>query len=120
MFQRSVSGDTRTYSSQGGGELQDLRYTYDGAGNIQSIDSQGTGLGIEPGDFAYLAEVTWGSFSADSLLRRFEYDALYRLTRATGRERKGVEPIFWGNQVPGGSSVEEARPYIEHNAVSYR
>ncbi|RDV37852.1 hypothetical protein DV096_12115 [Bradymonadaceae bacterium TMQ3] len=25
-----------------------------------------------------------------------------------------MEPIFWGNQVPGGSSVEEARPYIEH------
>ncbi|RAL19961.1 hypothetical protein DL240_19490, partial [Lujinxingia litoralis] len=113
MFQRSVSGDTRTYSSLGG-KLQDLRYAYDGVGNIQAIESRGTELGIEPGDFAYLGEATWGSFSADSLLRRFEYDALYRLTRATGRERKGVEPIFWGNQVPGGSSVEETRPYIEH------
>lgn len=52
--------------------LQDLSYQYDFAGNIVSIEERVKHCGIRNSD-------------PDRLLRAFEYDPIYRLTRATGR-----------------------------------
>ncbi|MCZ2095910.1 MAG: toxin [Anaerolineae bacterium] len=70
--------ELRTTRPQGGGaeDLQRLRYTYDPAGNITTVrdDAQQTvyfnGAAVDPA-------------------QRYEYDALYRLTRAEGREHIG-------------------------------
>jgi hypothetical protein len=67
----TVSG--HTYSPAGGVE-QDNVYTYDLAGNITAIADQVQGSGVG---------------GSGTLTRAFEYDALYRLLQATGREAGG-------------------------------
>ena len=111
-FQKSSTETTTTYAPDGG-KLQDLFYTFDAVGNVQTIESKGEGLGVNPNEYGFLAPEKWGQFTANSLLRLFEYDPLYRVTTATGRERKALEPVPWGNQIPGGSGFEDARPYFE-------
>ena len=65
-------------STRGNGEpLQDLRYDYDAVGNVVQIRD-----GVSFGNDAV---------SADGL---YAYDALYRLTRAEGREHPGQQPSF--------------------------
>jgi RHS repeat-associated protein len=59
------------------GVLQDFGYCYDLAGNIRQIRDRSPDCGVR--------NVTP---STDDLDRSFEYDALYRLTSATGRESK--------------------------------
>jgi YD repeat-containing protein len=61
-----------TYTPTGGSALQDLAYAYDLTGNVLAIDDRtpGSGFGSTP----------------DALDRGFQYDALYRLVCATGRE----------------------------------
>jgi RHS repeat-associated protein len=58
--------------------LQRLEYTYDPVGNIVEIHDSGTPVPI----YAGLAAVADG---------RYEYDALYRLTLAEGREHPGQQ-----------------------------
>jgi RHS repeat-associated protein len=58
--------------------LQSLEYTYDPVGNIVEIHDSGTPVPI----YAGLAAVADG---------RYEYDALYRLTLAEGREHPGQQ-----------------------------
>jgi len=58
-----------------GAPLQDLAYSYDLVGNILSIDERTPDSGIPN-----------TSNGRDQLVRTFEYDPLYRLTKATGRE----------------------------------
>ena len=75
-FQKSASG----LRWQGMGAVtgasaeikQDYSYTYDLAGNIVSIEERVKNCGIRDPD-------------PDRLLRLFEYDPIYRLTKATGR-----------------------------------
>ena len=54
--------------------LQDFAYAYDLAGNVVAIDERVNSCGVRN-----------SVEGADRLLRRFEYDPLYRLTAATGR-----------------------------------
>ncbi|EPF0317342.1 RHS repeat domain-containing protein [Enterobacter chuandaensis] len=54
--------------------ISDLHYTYDPAGNILTLED----LGAAP---------AWHGNGVTSGLRTYEYDSLYRLTSATGRER---------------------------------
>lgn len=57
-----------------GAPLQELHYSYDLAGNISAIDERVPGCGIAN-----------SPDGRDRLLRRFSYDALYRLLSADGR-----------------------------------
>lgn len=70
-----------------GPPLQDAAYTYDPAGNLREIVEQAPGCGVRNSPaVAGHPELTVTLAAGDALLRRFDYDPLYRLTRATGRE----------------------------------
>ena len=66
-----------TTRNNGADVLQDLNYTYDAAGNVTQID-----------DSAQQTIFFNGSVVSPS--QKFEYDALYRLVKATGREHVSV------------------------------
>jgi RHS repeat-associated protein len=66
----------RTTRSSDGAKLQDLNYTYDAVRNVVQV----TDLAQQTVYFA--GNVTSGT-------QQFAYDAVYRLTRATGREHPG-------------------------------
>ncbi len=66
-----------TTRNNGADVLQDLNYTYDAAGNVAQID-----------DSAQQTIFFNGSVVSPS--QKFEYDALYRLVKATGREHASV------------------------------
>jgi RHS repeat-associated protein len=59
--------------------IQDLRYTYDPVGNISQI-------------FDAAQATRFGDNQRIDPLNRYEYDPLYRLTLATGRENRGAGP----------------------------
>ncbi|CAN5782747.1 hypothetical protein BH18ACI4_BH18ACI4_20010 [soil metagenome] len=67
------------------GLLQDYAYEYDLAGNILAINERVPGCGVN------------GSLDgSEALNRQFQYDPLYRLTRATGRESINISnPRPW-------------------------
>jgi RHS repeat-associated protein len=79
--------------------LQDLAYTYDLAGNIVSIVDRTPGCGVRNNpDAASVGNVRLARTLAagNALLRRFEYDPLYRLRAATGRESDAIpRPRSW-------------------------
>ena len=96
-----------TISTSNNTTLQDLTYTYDPVGNIMEIhdDAQQTvfflNSKIEPHN-------------------RYEYDALYRLIKADGREHAGQASNYQRNQnefqymdVPNTSDAQALRNYIE-------
>jgi hypothetical protein len=65
--------------------LQDFAYEYDLTGNIIAIHERVKGCGV--------VNSAGGRAALD---RRFDYDPLYRLTRATGRERSVIpQPRPW-------------------------
>ncbi|WP_290959144.1 RHS repeat-associated core domain-containing protein [Fibrobacter sp.] len=66
-----------TTRNNGADVLQDLNYTYDAVGNVTQID-----------DSAQQTIFFNGSVVSPS--QKFEYDALYRLIKATGREHVSV------------------------------
>ncbi|WKJ90074.1 SpvB/TcaC N-terminal domain-containing protein [Methylomonas montana] len=73
----------------GGEALQDLAYRYDLIGNILQIEDRAQGSGILNNPAA--ATVGDGALkqllaAGDALLRQFDYDPIYRLLSATGRE----------------------------------
>ena len=74
------------------GLLQDCTYEYDLAGNISRIMDRVPGSGFVNNSDPQIADPQLRSLSVrgDALVRRFEYDPLYRLTRATGRESKNI------------------------------
>jgi RHS repeat-associated protein len=75
-----------------GGVLQDLAHTYDLAGNIIAITDRTPGSGVRGHADADVAEAALRAMivEGDALVRRFDYDALYRLARATGREATNI------------------------------
>lgn len=92
-----ATATTPTYRLRGA-PLQDIAYRYDLAGNILGMQEMVPGCGVANNPEALSAEPALrGQLAAgDALLRRFEYDPLYRLTAATGRECKGIpSPRPW-------------------------
>jgi RHS repeat-associated protein len=80
------TGEAPPYKGTGP-PLQELGYRYDLAGNVLSADDRTPGGGVEA-----------TPHGADRLLRKFEYDALYRLTAATGRVCTNIgAPRPWGD-----------------------
>lgn len=77
--------DPLTYRPAGG-LLQDFAYEYDLVGNILAIHDRVPGCGETP--------------LPDALDRLFGYDAIYRLTSATGRECKELSRPQPGNENP--------------------
>ena len=66
-----------TTRNNGADILQDLNYTYDAAGNVAQIDDDAQ-------------QTIFFNGSVVSPSQKFEYDALYRLIKATGREHVSV------------------------------
>ena len=66
-----------TTRNNGADILQDLNYTYDAAGNVTQIDDNAQ-------------QTIFFNGSVVSPSQKFEYDALYRLVKATGREHASV------------------------------
>ena len=81
---------------------QDLAYGYDVAGNVTLISERSPGCGI-PGD----------QLGADALDRAFEYDPLYRLRRATGRECAVPAATEW-DVAPRCTDRTQTRPYTQN------
>ena len=89
----------RTDSYVGGGliyapkgvPLQDFAYEYDLAGNVLRVTEQTPGCGVRNNAQATLYPQLQAQLAAgDALVRDFEYDPLYRLTLATGREANNI------------------------------
>jgi RHS repeat-associated protein len=77
-----------TYRADGG-VVQDCAYTHDLAGNVVGIHDVSPGSGfLNNPDALSSAHAGIATLLArgDALVRRFEYDALYRVLAATGRE----------------------------------
>jgi RHS repeat-associated protein len=99
--------------------LLDLGYTYDLVGNILRIADRTPGCGTLNGPAP----------SRDMLDRRFEYDALYRLRRATGREDTAIPVprpwddaprIGYGSGQHGTPDQDNAPNLTRFYAESYR
>lgn len=81
--------------------LQDITYSYDLAGNILGMQELVPGCGVMNNPEAIASPPALRQLLAggDALLRRFEYDPLYRLTSATGRECKTIpSPRPWEDE----------------------
>ena len=86
-FAKTQVGNTITYTPQSGTTKQDDKYIYDLIGNILNIQ---------------LNTTTCGVGGTDSLNRELDYDPLYRLISATGREnvQSGNYPFpGWSDQI---------------------
>jgi RHS repeat-associated protein len=82
------TADSLSYHGAGA-PLQDVSYTHDVGGNVLRITDRTPGCGVlNNPDAAIAADAALATLlaSGDALVRRFEYDALNRLTSATGRE----------------------------------
>jgi len=81
MRQRSETYTQTGYSFESDGSVkQDTAYAYDLHGNIIETTDKTTGCGIG---------------ATDTLSRDFDYDALYRLLQATGRENTPTITSIW-------------------------
>jgi RHS repeat-associated protein len=113
--ERYSKPDDLTYHPTGEA-LQDFGYDYDLAGNILGIHDRTPGSGflnnpeaLTVGDPA-LAQLL---VSGDALNRRFEYDPVYRLLAATGREcDQAPDGPPWQDQ-PRCTDLTKARAYTE-------
>lgn len=84
-----------------GQPLQDFGYDYDLVGNIWGIHDRTPGSGIN------------GSVAGiDKLDREFDYDALYRLCSATGRECDKPPDVPW-DDAPRCTDLTKTRSYTE-------
>lgn len=86
-YTKTQAGNTITYTPQSGTNRQDDKYIYDLIGNILNIQLHTAACGVG---------------GTDSLNREFDYDPLYRLLSATGREnvQGGTYPFpGWDDQV---------------------
>ena len=96
-----------TYNPSGG-LLQAYAYEYDLAGNILAIHERVPGCGVN------------GSVDgSDALNREFQYDPLYRLTRATGRESSNISnPRSWEDVAREGYNSGNSGTANQDNAPS--
>jgi RHS repeat-associated protein len=102
-YNRTVSGSTVTYAYNSGTNKQDDGFDYDLVGNIVSIFNRVTDCGIN------------GSIlGSNALDRNFEYDSIYRLTYADGREsntQSGNTYLYDDAPVPGSPNASNAQSY---------
>ncbi|MBK9284056.1 MAG: RHS repeat protein [Sphingobacteriaceae bacterium] len=99
-YVKSQTGNTITYAYQSGTNKQDDKFNYDLIGNIVNIFTRVTDCGISP--------------LPDELDRSFEYDPIYRLTYADGREsdtQSGNNYLYTDAPVPGTPNANNARAY---------
>ena len=103
----------------GGEALQDFGYDYDLVGNILAIRDRAPGSGILNNPEALTAgDPTLAQLlvSGNALNRRFDYDPIYRLLSATGREcDRPPEGAPWQDQ-PRCTDLTKARAYTERYA----
>jgi len=95
--------------------IQDFTYEYDLAGNIIKILDFASGSGILNNPESLLVEspqLAQLLVAGDALLRHFEYDPLYRLLSATGREHALASPNLWDSPVKS-QDMTIARGYTE-------
>ena len=85
-----------------GDPLQSLAYQYDLSGNIVTIHDRAPECGILNTELGI-----------DALDRQFSYDALYRLSAATGRECDLPPELPW-DAGPRGTDLTKTRGYREH------
>jgi RHS repeat-associated protein len=106
-----------------GSPLQDFAYTYDLTGNILSIADRtprsGVSNNIEALRFqSSNPQLAQALTAGDALFRQFEYDPLYRLRSATGRECRDIprprpmedEPRCGFNQGTHGTPTQDNAP----------
>jgi RHS repeat-associated protein len=107
------------YTPQGTA-LQDFAYVHDLAGNVRTIVEQTPGCGVRNNvQAAAHPELQVQLAAGDALVRTFDYDPLYRLTAASGREANNIptdrrpwrdlarDGFDWG--LPGTPGPETAR-----------
>ena len=97
-YEKTLYSGTVTYQKQSGTTKQNFSYEYDLSGNIVSITDKTTGCGVS---------------GANELVRAFEYDALYRLLKATGRETANVGATPW-NDTYRPANPTHSRAYTQH------
>lgn len=88
-----------------GAALQDIAYWYDLAGNILGMLDRTPGCGVAGNPEAINNEGPLRELlsKGDALQRCFEYDPLYRLVSATGRESKNIpSPRSWSDDAREG------------------
>lgn len=122
-----VSGAGDAYQATGA-PFQACGYTYDLNGNVMGITDVVPGCGVRNNtDAARFAQLSALLAAGDALVREFEYDAVNRLTRATGREAANIQSLppwpdafrpggfNWGTPgVPNpGNARDRTRRYIE-------
>jgi RHS repeat-associated protein len=116
--ERYSKPDEVTYHP-GGEALQDFGYDYDLVGNIVGIRDRAPGSGIRNNpEAAVVSDPALAQLliTGDALNRRFDYDPVYRLLSATGREcdqPPDGEP--WQDQ-PRCTDLTKARAYTERYA----
>jgi RHS repeat-associated protein len=101
-YLRSVSGSTVTYAYTSGSNKQDDGFDYDLVGNIVTIFNRVTDCGIS------------GTLLGDNALNRnFEYDAIYRLTYADGRESNTQNNSYYYSDatIPSPADATTAQGY---------
>lgn len=110
--------DDATYQPTGA-VLQDFGYDYDLIGNILATRDRAPGSGIPNNPDALTTEdrvLAQLLASSDALIRRFEYDPIYRLRSATGREcDRPPEGPPWEDH-PRCTDLTKARVYRERYA----
>ena len=97
--ERYEKPDAQTYKPAGR-VLQDYGYDYDLAGNILKIRDRAPGCGVPN-----------TALGQDALDRLFEYDAIYRLTRTTGRECDQPPPSPPWDDRPRCTDLTKTREY---------
>ena len=92
QFVSVSAASTPAYRPQGT-PLQDYEYAYDLTGSTVRVIEQVPGCGVRNNPHAYEHPQLQALLGAgNALVRTFDYDPLYRLTRATGREANSLSP----------------------------
>ncbi len=111
-----IQPDSATYQPAGA-VLQDYGYEYDLIGNILRIIDRTPGSGIprNPAAFGNVGQ-SLGQLliNGDALDRSFDYDPLYRLLSASGRECDLPPDQPPWQDAPRGTDLTKARAYTEH------
>jgi RHS repeat-associated protein len=95
--------------------MQDLGYAYDLVGNIRTIRDRAPGSGILNNPAAAnVADPVLRKLiaSGNALDRRFDYDPVYRLVSATGREHPTAAGDPWTDN-PRGTDITQAQAYAQ-------
>src|SRR5690554_2014281 len=107
-FTYSVGGDKHTYTPEAGTKRQDDGFNFDLVGNILKILNRVTDCGI-----------SGSTLGSDALDREFEYDPLYRVVSANGRESDTQDQndyLYTDAPIPGSPNANNVRAYTRKYA----